>query len=120
MAFDYAEIADVATELLTEFGQTITRRTVSNGAMNLSTGVVTSTTADVSRIGVAFPVKSGITTLRGNLVQAADIELMLDPGGAVEISDRYIVASQEFSVVSYERLAPAGVSVLYTLHLRAA
>ncbi len=136
MTFDYARMAGTATRLLTQFGQTVTRRIYTNGTYDPDTGTTTPTTADVSRIAAVFPVKSGITTIRGALVQVGDLEMLLDPDGAVEITDRYIlearnsaswfnyffgdVAAQEFTVVSYERLAPAGTPVLYTLHLRQA
>lgn len=134
MAFDYAAMAETATELLTEFGQTVTRRAVINGEYDPATGTAGTTTSDTSRTGVILPFQSGITHMRGNMVQMGDAQLLLDPNGSVEMTDRYIldmrgslswygyfhgdVAAQEFSVVSYERLAPAGRTVLYTLHLR--
>ena len=116
MTFDYASVATTATDLLTEFGQTVTRRTYTPGAY--SNGAVTNTTADTSRIGALFDFGGGKTQERGTLIQGGDKRLLLDATGAVDAKDHYVVNSVEYVVVSVGEVGPAGTNVLHDLHLR--
>jgi len=120
MSFDYADMAATSTDLLTEFGQSVTRRTYTTGTYDPSTGTVAPATADTTRIGALFGIASDTTQIRGTLVQVGDKELYLDPDGAAAITDHYVIGGTEYTVLSYEELAPAGTAVLYILHLRRA
>lgn len=120
MAFDYAELATLSTDLLTEFGQTVTRRSYTAGTYNPATGTATTTTADTSRIGAIFDFPPGKTAERGTLIQAGDKQLYLDPSAAVALQDHFIVSGVEYVIVSVGEVNPAGTRVLYDLHLRVA
>lgn len=114
----YTELADTSLEMLTEFGQDVTRTTNSEGTYDPSTGAVTQSTASTTRKGAAFPFSGGVTQIRGSLIQSGDIQLFLDAEGSVAITDRYTIGSTVYGVVSYEEYSPAGTAVLYALHLR--
>ena len=120
MSFDYAASAATSLRLITRFGQSVTRRTFTGGTYSTSTGRTTPTIADTTRKGVLLPLKNGQTTIAGTLIQAGDAQLLLDAEGAVLQTDHYIIGNKEYSVVSFEALAPAGTAVLNTIHLRRA
>ena len=121
MTFGYAKTAATATRLLTQFGRTVTRRAYTAGAYNAATGAATPTTTDTSRIGALFDYgdssRRGEQYVRGSLVKAGDKQLLLDPNGAADVSDHYLIGGVEYSVVSASEVNPAGTVVLYDLHL---
>jgi hypothetical protein len=114
----YSEIAADTLSLLTEFGQSVTRRTHTAGTYSPSTGSVTPVTADTTRKGVLLPFSAGQTMVRGGLVQGGDMRLYLDATGAVALTDHYIVNSVEYVVISYAETNPAGTAILFDIHLR--
>lgn len=118
MSFDYSNTAATALRLITKSGADVTRTATTAGAYNPTTGTSSNTTSDTTRKGAKFPFANGVTTVRGQLIQNEDAELLLDAEGAVSISDRYTVGGTVYTVVSFEALAPAGTVVLNTLHIR--
>lgn len=118
MSFDYAAMADLSLDLLTEFGQTVTRRAYTAGAYDVSAGTVTNTTADTSRIGALFDFASGKTHVNGTLIINGDKHLLLDAEGAALMTDHYVIGSVEYTVMSLKEVNPAGTVCLYELHLR--
>ena len=118
MTFDYADTAELAVEALTEFGGPVTRRANTVGAYSPSTGAATSTTADTTRSGAMFDFGAGQTQVRGQLIQAFDKRLLLDPTGDALPTDLFVVNGKTYAVVSIGEINPAGTRCLYDLHLR--
>ena len=118
MSFEYSAMADLSLDLLTEFGQTVTRRAYTAGTYDTTTATVTNTTADTSRIGALFDFGSGKTHINGTLIVNGDKHLLLDAEGSASMTDRYIVGSVQYTVVGLKELNPAGTVCLYELHLR--
>lgn len=118
MTFNYAEVAAISLETLTEFGQDVTRRAYSQGTYDPATGLVTPTTADTTRKGVLFDFGAGQTLERGTLIQGGDKRLLLDASAAVSMQDHFIVGGAEYIIVSLGEINPAGTVVLYDIHLR--
>lgn len=119
-AFDYAELADTAAEILAEYGQTVTRTASTAGSYNPATGSVTVTTANTSRVGADFAFGQGATTVRGQMIQKNDRRLLLDADGPVAMTDSFTIGGKNFTVVSFDQVAPAGVAVMYDIHIRSA
>lgn len=124
MAFDYDDLADLATELLTEFGQNVTRRSYTAGTYDPATGATTPATADTTRIGALFDYddqsRQGQQYIRNTLVIAGDKQLLLDPTADVDPKDHFIAGGAEYTIVSLAEVNPAGTRVLYDIHLRKA
>lgn len=119
MTFDYAAAAADALETLAEFGAPVTRRAVTTGAYDPATGAASVTTADTVRTGVFFDFKAGAQYERGQLIQVGDKRLLLDASATVALADRFVDgAGVEWSIVSLGSIAPAGVAVLYDIHVR--
>lgn len=123
----YDDIADVSLDLLTEFGQAVTRRAVTIGSYDPATGSAATATADTTRRGAIFDIggsdtqpSSGGQFLRGSLVQVGDRRLLIDAEASVNPQDRMIVSGVEYCIISVGVVAPAGTAVLYDLHVRAA
>ena len=118
MSFDYAEIAAEALELLTEFGQSITRTSYTVGTYDPATGANAVTTAITTRIGAIFDFGAGKTLERGSLIQIGDKRLLLDATAAISQQDHFTIGGIEYVVVSIGEINPAGVAVMYDIHLR--
>ena len=119
MTFPYADTAATALELLTEFGQSITRRSYTAGTYDPATGTTTPTTADTTRKGALLDFGAGQTLERGTLIQGGDKRLLLDPVTAISPQDHFVVGGVEYVIVSIGEINPAGTRVLYDIHLRA-
>ena len=117
---NYTALAATSLRLLTDLGQSVTRRTYTVGTYDTATGGVTSSTADTTRKGIAFPFADGKSAIVDTLIQQGDIQVLLDASAPVAQTDHYVVDSSEYIVVSYEPLSPAGTVLLNTLHLRLA
>lgn len=121
MTFDYAKTAATATRLLTQFGQVVTRRAYAFDEYNPATGISDPIITSTTRIGALFDYgdqgRKGEQYVRGSLVKAGDKQLLLDPNGAADVSDHYIIGGVEYSVVSASVINPAGTIVLHDLHL---
>jgi hypothetical protein len=115
----YNNLATLSGSLLTEFGQAVTRTTNTAGAYDPATGEASNTTATTTRRGALFSYgKDAQQYVRGNLVQVNDRKLLLDPSGAVALTDTYTIQGEVYTVVSIKPTDPAGVPVLYELHVR--
>jgi len=115
---DYAALAATSTRLLAQHGQDVTRRSFSVGVYDTTTGTATPTQADTTRKGAIFDFGAGVTLVRGTLIQVGDKRLLLDANGPVEPEDHFIVGGIDYSIVSIGEENPAGISVLFDLHVR--
>ena len=120
MSFNYDSIAAISLELLTEYGQSVTRTSYSAGTYNPATGSTTPTTATTTRKGALFSFDGGTTQVRGTMIANGDKQLLLDAEGAVSITDHYTIGGTEYTVVSIDETNPAGTAVINELHLRLA
>jgi len=114
----YSDLAKVSLDLLTRFGQTITRRACTAGAYVPATGTATQTTTDTSRKGAIFDFGPGVTYIRGQLVKATDKQLLVDATGPIIETDHFVVGGTEYTVVTLGEISPAGTPVVYDLHIR--
>ncbi len=115
----YAALAANAEKTLTKKGRVVTRRIYTTGTYDPATGAAAVTSTDDSRKGVILSFGAGQTTIRGTLIQGTDKRLLLDAiGDAPQGQDHFLVGADEYSVVSIDEVNPAGIPVLYDLHLR--
>lgn len=114
----YSDLAKVSLDLLTRFGQTITRRACVAGAYVPATGTASQATTDTSRKGAVFAFGAGVTFVRGQLVKITDKRLLVDATGPVLETDRFVIGGIEYTVVTMDEIAPAGTAAVYDLHIR--
>lgn len=114
----YTDLAKTALRLLSQFGQTVTRREYTSATYDPLTGTAAQTFVDTSRKGAIFDFGPGVTSVRGQLIQITDKQLLLDATGPVTADDHFIVGGTEYTVVTLSETNPAGTSVIYDLHLR--
>lgn len=118
MAFDYAEIAGTAAEILAEFGRIVTLRRTSVGAYDPVTGVNTTTTSDTARKGALFDFPASQERTQAGMILQKDKKLIMEAGVVPTIQDKVIVGSDEYTNLGLAETNPAGTPVVYTLHLR--
>ena len=118
--FDYAEMAALGTELLTEFGQTVTHHNKSIPAYNPADSSAAPTNADTSCKGALFDYGKGQTVAAGGgLIQQGDKRLLVEAGKMVpSLEDQFTVNGSRYVVKCIGDVNPAGVPVLYDLQLR--
>lgn len=114
----YSKLAETALTLLARFGQDVTRIAVTTAAYDPATGNAAETTVMGTRTGVLLSFADNLTHINGAQIEKTDKQLLLDAVGPVEISDRYQVGTELYTVVSIDPVSPAGVVVLNQLHLR--
>ena len=121
MAIDYAEIAAGALESIAEAGQPVTLHVLgtAGGGYAPGAGVVEYMPAiDVTGIGALFGYKQ--THIDGTNILHGDQRLLLAPQIEVEpvTGNTMTVGGVRYNVVRCERVAPAGIPVLYKVQLR--
>lgn len=115
----YTRAAATALRMLTKFGRDVTLRSTTPGTYDPATGTTTPTSSDTTRKGALFDFGSGQTLERGTLILANDKRLLMDATGPVDAHDRIVIGALEYAIVSVGEINPAGVSVLFDMHLRA-
>lgn len=114
----YTELATVADELLTEFGQAVTIRHRTSGAYDPATGTATVATTDEVGVGAVFDYDT--KHIDGTMIVRGDKYVLLATIGitAPDTDDRMLIGGVEYSVVSIKTEAPAGTAVLHTVQIR--
>lgn len=114
----YTDLANVATQLLTDKGQqiTITRNVVSS--LDPVTGIATPGTAvTITGYGAAFDYNK--SEIDGTLIRNGDIRLIFQATStAPEVDDIATVDSIDYRVMAVNKSAPAGTVLKYELQLR--
>lgn len=115
----YADAAATAAELLADLGQPVTLRNVAIGVYDPATGGVTaSAPTDATRNGALVDFGEGQTLGPGGLVQAGDKLLLLEAGVVPALEDQVIVSVVQYAIKGIGEVSPAGIPVLYQIHLR--
>lgn len=115
----YSEMADVADELITEFGQTVTHKVQSGTAYDPDTG--SSVVSYVDSAGHGCVVEFDKEVIDGTKVRIGDKLCLLSPIGVTEPKDGdlIVIGSETWNVVPpVSVVAPAGVACLYEVQLR--
>lgn len=119
MSFDYAEIAQVAHEILAEMGSAglITRKE-RGGVYDPAAGAYPETTVTQSCTAVVFPIDQKL--VNGTTVLASDEQAYLSAVGLVLPAPPQVLTWQgvDYTLVRVKNLAPAGVSVLVDIIVR--
>jgi len=123
-AFDYAELAATAQELLAEFGLAVSlRRDLPGGEYDPEVGVTPPGVLEAEGVGVLIGYEqaavNGTSVLQGDQqvylgAGQADGTAMLQP----EPQDVLAFGAAEWRVVQAEAIAPAGVPVLFIVQVR--
>ena len=118
MSAFYTEMADVAVELIDEFGATVTLNRVTGETYDPVTGEVTPGADDSKQTNgvlVDFPLK----LIDGTRILSTDKQLIID--GTVEplMTDEPEMFGEKFgSIVHIDKKSPAGVPLVYFLQVR--
>jgi len=120
--FDYANSAATALRLLDRFGRTIQHIKVVEGEYDVEKATATNveTSTDVKACDFDFEDKSGGQMYQSDdLVQVGDRYALVAPSiTAIDTSDKLVIDGVTWSIVNVKRLAPAGVTVLWQVHIR--
>lgn len=117
----YAQSAARASGTLARNGRDVILRQAAAGVYDTDQGAVSAPApTDKTLKGVLFDFAAGVTTVRGTLIEAGDKELYLEAktGTVPSQRDQILVGAVTYKVMSLAEINPAGVPVLYTLHLR--
>lgn len=119
MSFDYAEIAQVAHAVLTEFGaEGVLTRKERSGVYDPAAGAYPETTVTQSCTAVVFPIDQKL--VNGTTVLASDEQAYLSAVGLDLPAPPQVLTWQgvDYTLVRVKNLAPAGLSVLVELIVR--
>lgn len=124
MAFDYAEAAAKALELIAEFGIEVSHSSVPDGTYNVATSTMTAVPVQQTGTGVLLEYSTqekGVRQAAGKLVQTNDRKLLLAPQGITihpVPNDTITFNAITYTVIEVATLGPAGIPVLFTLQVR--
>ena len=117
----YEQTAARASATLAKKGRDVILRQIEEGTYDTDQGSVSAAApTDKTLKGVLFDFASGQTTVRGTLIEAGDKELYLEAKAGVVPSqrDQILVGADIYKIIAVGEINPAGVPVLYQLHLR--
>ena len=109
----YSELAEVAVELLTEFGQAVTLTRTTGKSIDPVTGDITAGTSDDQEtIGVIKPYSESL--IDGTLIQVGDKEAIIMATIAPLTSDRI----NGMQIIKIIKINPAGTVLVYKVQVR--
>lgn len=120
MAF-YDEMAVVALDMITEFGQPVTLRDTNVGSYDPSTGT------NAPDIVLEQVAKSMLLEYKGyefqnaTLIQQGDRKLKIPAVGLQwppTLKTKAVIQGRTWSVVNVKEISPAGIPILYELQVR--
>jgi hypothetical protein len=119
MAFNYAELASIAAEIISEFGgpaQLIRKDT--SGTYDPTTGKMSETSVTQGTVAVVFPIDRKL--INGTTVLASDETAYISTVGVTEpkATDTLTLNGQTYTIMSVAWIAPAGLAVLGELIVR--
>lgn len=115
--FNYAGSASTAKSLLTNFGRTLQHVSVSEGVYDPDTTTMTNTETSTDCVGCDFDFKASM--YESGLVQAGDRYALVDNSVSnIDVSDQLIIGSVRWTITKVEKIAPAGVLVMWKCHIR--
>jgi hypothetical protein len=111
---DYAALAEMATDLIADYGRAVTLRHRSASVVNAASGVATRTSTDYVTTGVLL---RGRRDWPSDLVEARAHRIHQTPtlGAVPEPGDQVLVGSDVWEVLSVEATCPATTTLLYQL-----
>lgn len=115
----YDELAADALELLEEFGQPVTITIVSTDSVyDPATSTNINPTTDYPAVGAIIDLND--REINGTLVQVGDKRVYVSAIGVpdVGLNDRVTVGGTTYRVINPNTIGPAGIPVLYDLHVR--
>lgn len=120
MAIDYEEIAADALEAIEEAGQAVMLNIPGTGGGYVpGVGVVPANPATTHE-GIGVPLGYKSKDIDGTLIKQGDQRCLVAPqiAAAPKPGHTLTASGTTYNVVAVERVAPAGVPVLYKLQLR--
>ena len=110
----YSDMAEVAVELLTEFGKTITLERTTGKSTNPVTGIVTPGSEDNQEtVGVIMPIKRPFADgfINQTIISEANRQAILAPNVEPLITDKI----NGMEIVNIDEISPAGTVLAYRL-----
>lgn len=121
MAFDYSTFTTLATDLIGEFGSTVTlrKRTTTVNDANVPSDV---TVANTDTSVTAARMWYRASQIDGESIRANDRRYLISAADLSEAPDtswQIIDDSETFTIIDVKTTAPGSTSVLYDCHARA-
>ena len=117
MSTFYSQMADTASRLITQFGQSITIKRNTGGSVHPVTGVVTAgTTASLTAKGILKAYPDNL--IDGTRITKSDRMLILDDSQVPVMTDKITVQSQDWNIEDITTSNPAGVPLVYFVQVR--
>jgi hypothetical protein len=117
MSFDYAEIAEAAKELITEFGLACTLTKKTAGTNDGVTGTITGATTTTHTVNAVVDNYAN-SLLDGTLIKRGDKLLYIESDVQPLIGNTISIGSVAHKVINVETIAPGGTVVLYQAQVR--
>lgn len=115
----YTETAAEAKALLKEFGQVVTLRTKTAGAYDPATGTAPETTTEQTGLYAAL-FKYQTKDIDGTKIKQGDSRVIIEAAATPSVDSLLVTATDTYTVITSEAVAPAGTAVISKLQVRKA
>jgi len=109
--FDYTRLSATSVRLISRFGKTVLRRTITNSGTEWAPS---QTEVDTSIDGVV--VAYALNEIDGSLILSTDKKLLTT--SLVTTADKIVDSAIAYSVISVSVVEPASTTLLYKIQLR--
>jgi hypothetical protein len=117
----YSELADTATEMLTEFGQSVTVTSFELGEEDITTGVVPQIATEFTTVGVLldFDYRNfGDTTVTYQSVSSSEKRLIASASKIIKAGDLITVDNAIYKAYVVKVVNPSGIRVIYDIWMQ--
>lgn len=114
----YGDIAITGKALLTQFGKKVTLRVVSDAVYDPATATAVTTNADKKLVAVLVDFPASQQNGPGGTILQGDKKCILQAGTPPAVQHRLLEGDNDWGIIGFKEVNPAGTPVLYVLHLR--
>lgn len=115
----YEDMRDVATDLIGDFGASLSVERDSEGAYDPATGVTSDSTTTFTSKGIVSSFSN--SEIDGTNIKVGDLSVFVKskPSGWVpEIRDKVTINGVEYFIVNVQPLSPGGTDLAYQIQIR--
>jgi hypothetical protein len=115
---NWDDLVVTSDEIVKEFGQSITIKTVNQGTYDPETSEIINTVTDFITYGVIFDY--GEKDVNGTTIVRGDKQLLITPVGllTIDLNSTVVVQGTEYVITKIKQTNPAGTNLLWELSLR--
>jgi len=116
MAFNYTGLKTTATNLIQNFGGTVSLVVITPGTYNTATGETDNTETETEVSGVKIDFNKN--EIDGTIVKANDIKIYLPADTTISKTDKIKLSGNTYNIIDIKEVKPGDTILYYELQVR--